>query len=79
LPESVTFTQSISPPPGSTGTAYLVVHKSGAEWYSATVSIEDAPFDVVITGYPDDMISVYFDGALTWGPQSVAAILQHQQ
>ncbi|MDR0293306.1 MAG: Stk1 family PASTA domain-containing Ser/Thr kinase [Oscillospiraceae bacterium] len=75
--EPVSLRQPVRPPADTVGMTLLTVEKNGVKIYEESVNAEEQPFYIDITGYPDDVITVFFDGALTYS-RSIAAIQQNQ-
>ncbi|MDR0326189.1 MAG: PASTA domain-containing protein, partial [Oscillospiraceae bacterium] len=75
--ELVTIQQAIGIPQDHVGTMLLTVHRNGVKIFEETVSADTISITVPITGYPDDIIDVYFDGTLLY-TRSIAALQQQQ-
>ncbi|MCL2003534.1 MAG: Stk1 family PASTA domain-containing Ser/Thr kinase [Oscillospiraceae bacterium] len=76
--EPVTFRQNIRVPEGTVGSTWLMIEKNGVKYYEQQINADLGIIEVIIEGYPDDLISIYFDGALSYS-LSIAAMLQVQQ
>jgi serine/threonine-protein kinase len=75
--EPVSFVQGIRIPEGKVGTTWLMLERNSVKFYERLVNADELVVNVEISGYPDDIITVYFDGAVEYS-NSIRALLQHQ-